>query len=110
MKVRFWALTAALMTVFALPLTGSAATGSVSTGSALAASAPLAVSVITAMHQAKAAGVPLDSEMIFAILCGGGQPDEPLAQHLRQIANSLAERDWTPPRVVVRSVVRVESD
>ena len=100
MKVRFWALTAALVAVFAIP----------SSSSALPASAPLAVAAMTAMHQAKAAGVPLDSETIYAILCGGGQPDEPLAQHLRQMAHSLAEREWTPPRVVVRSVVRVESD
>lgn len=100
MKVRFRALTAALVAVIALPLTSSA----------LPASAPLAVSALTAVHEAKLAGVPLDSETIYAILCGGGKPDEPLAQHLRQMAHSLAERDWTPPRVVVRSVVRVESD
>jgi len=46
-------------------------------------------------------------EDIFRILCGGVVPeDSALADHLWQVAGSLARRDWTPPRVTVRSVVR----
>ena len=60
----------------------------------------------------KPATPPLPAESvrraeIFRILQGGTAPtDAAVAAHLWQVACSLAEQDWTPPRVTVRTVVR----
>ena len=48
----------------------------------------------------------LDRSAIFQILCGGAMLQDVAVQaHLWQVAGSLAERSWTPPRVTVRVVV-----
>ena len=49
-------------------------------------------------------GVPTRQKS-FEILCGGMVPqDSALADHLWRVAGRLALRNWTPPRVTVRSV------
>jgi hypothetical protein len=53
----------------------------------------------------------LDRRTIFEILCGGSEPSDPdLTEHLWRVAESLAERGWTPPTVTVRTVVRSQRD
>jgi hypothetical protein len=44
---------------------------------------------------------------IFRILQGGAiASDAAVSAHLWQVACSLAEKEWTPPRVIVRTVDR----
>lgn len=44
---------------------------------------------------------------IYRILQGGATPaDAAVSAHLWQVACSLAEQNWTPPRVIVRTVDR----
>lgn len=44
---------------------------------------------------------------IFQVLQGGDLlGDRQLSDHLWQVAASLAQADWTPPRVTVQTVVR----
>jgi len=44
---------------------------------------------------------------IYRILCGGAEPQEAgLSEHLWRVAESLAGRDWEPPKVTIRVVVR----
>jgi len=48
----------------------------------------------------------LDQGSIFRILCGGlPDADIALSRHLWQVAGTLADSSWTPPRVTVRVVV-----
>lgn len=48
----------------------------------------------------------LDQGSIFRILCGGPPTtDTALSTHLWQMAGTLADSSWTPPRVTVRVVV-----
>lgn len=48
----------------------------------------------------------LDQGTIFRILCGGAPtPDAALSSHLWQMAGTLADSAWTPPRVTLRVVV-----
>jgi hypothetical protein len=86
-------------------------------GPSPASAAPLAIVSSAPVVQSTARGEdsvavsrPLTAELarqeIFEILCGGVLPeDSALAEHLWQVAGSLARRAWTPPRVTVRSVV-----
>jgi hypothetical protein len=52
------------------------------------------------------ASTALDQGAIFSILCGGlPMTDRALSHHLWQMAGSLADSSWTPPRVTVHVVV-----
>jgi hypothetical protein len=60
-----------------------------------------------APHQETSRAIaPLSRQAIFEILCGGMEAprDGALASHLWNVAGSLAERGWTPPKVTVRVV------
>jgi hypothetical protein len=72
------------------------------------ARAPETESGAGALSQAPA---ELGVAQIFEILCGGMEPgDNALTAHLWRIAESLAQRSWTPPTVSVRSVARPAAD
>ncbi len=72
--------------------------------------APVAASETTAPDRAPRAESsrvvgPLTQQAIFEILCGGMEAQEgALARHLWDVAGSLADRGWTPPKVTVRVV------
>jgi hypothetical protein len=74
-----------------------------------AAASPHAGTSSPPKDAAPAPAVPkseLDRSAIFQILCGGAMLQDVAVQaHLWQVAGSLAERSWTPPRVTVRVVV-----
>ena len=48
----------------------------------------------------------LDQGAIYHILCGGlAMEDTPLSAHLWEVAGSLANGNWKPPKVTIRVVV-----
>lgn len=86
-------------------------------------SAAFSVSTVSAAEKAaesappapRPAAVPertdLDQGAIFRILCGGvTQADAGLSQHLWTVAGSLADGQWTPPKVTIRVVVSDPAD